>query len=56
MNQCESYANSSKDLGFGIELKLTKRLITQYDWSYPNIETNRGRKVSIDFCHKGGSC
>ncbi|MGI2170346.1 sensor histidine kinase [Shewanella sp. MF05960] len=54
INQCESHANSSEDLGFGLGLELTTRLITQYDWPYQNIETNRGRKVSVDFCHKSG--
>ncbi|GGP45219.1 hypothetical protein GCM10009347_10850 [Shewanella algicola] len=49
INQCESYSNNSEDLGFGLGLELTTRLIKQYDWQYQNIETNRGRKVSIDF-------
>ncbi|MBB1380858.1 sensor histidine kinase [Shewanella sp. 11B5] len=48
-NQCKSYANSFEELGFGLGLELTTRLISQYDWDYQNIDTNRGRKVSIDF-------
>ncbi|GGB77127.1 sensor histidine kinase [Shewanella inventionis] len=49
INQCDSYASSNEDLGFGLGLELTTRLISQYHWQYQNIETNRGRKVSIDF-------
>jgi hypothetical protein len=36
-------------LGFGLGLELTTRLIEQYDWDYQHIDTNYGRKVSIDF-------
>ncbi|MEZ8184882.1 histidine kinase dimerization/phospho-acceptor domain-containing protein [Shewanella sp. 5S214] len=48
-NQCDSYADSFEELGFGLGLELTTRLITQYDWDYQNLDTNRGHKVSIDF-------
>ncbi|WP_418357999.1 MULTISPECIES: sensor histidine kinase [Shewanella] len=49
INQSQAYTSSSDDLGFGLGLELTTRLIAQYDWPYQNIETNRGRKVTIDF-------
>ena len=38
-----------EELGFGLGLELTERLIVQYGWYYENIETASGRKVKIIF-------
>ncbi|MEZ9470815.1 sensor histidine kinase [Vibrio lentus] len=37
------------ELGFGLGLELTERLLTQYDWQYQNQEQAGGRKVQVDF-------
>ncbi|GLS91029.1 hypothetical protein GCM10007916_20970 [Psychromonas marina] len=38
------------ELGFGLGLKLTERLVKQYGWSYSNIATDTGHNVVINFC------
>ena len=37
------------ELGFGLGLELTERLLAQYDWQYHNQEQAGGRKVQVDF-------
>ncbi|MEZ9313952.1 sensor histidine kinase [Vibrio lentus] len=37
------------ELGFGLGLELTERLLAQYDWQYYNQEQAGGRKVQVDF-------
>ena len=49
INQSDSGQDHSEDLGFGLGLELTTRLIEHYDWDYQNVETSSGRKVTIDF-------
>ncbi|WP_350431924.1 HAMP domain-containing sensor histidine kinase [Shewanella sp. H8] len=49
INESDSGHHHSEELGFGLGLELTTRLINHYDWDYQNIETNSGRKVTINF-------
>ncbi|MEL0659579.1 HAMP domain-containing sensor histidine kinase [Psychromonas arctica] len=37
------------ELGFGLGLELTERLIQHYDWKYKNVATDDGHYVEIDF-------
>jgi signal transduction histidine kinase len=48
-NQCNSDTFDAEDLGFGLGLELTKRLITQYEWHYQYTSLGSGRKVSVVF-------
>lgn len=40
---------STQDLGFGLGLELTERLVKQYGWHYENKQTLSGRSVLIEF-------
>lgn len=40
---------NENELGFGLGLELTQRLVVQYGWYYQNIQTPAGRKVKINF-------
>ncbi|CAH1594878.1 Histidine kinase [Vibrio jasicida] len=40
---------STQDLGFGLGLELTERLVNQYGWHYENKQTPSGRSVLIEF-------
>ncbi|TEW54582.1 HAMP domain-containing histidine kinase [Psychromonas sp. RZ22] len=41
--------NNQDELGFGLGLELTKRLVQHYGWKYKNIATDNGHYVEIDF-------
>ncbi|GEM79554.1 sensor histidine kinase [Vibrio superstes] len=49
VNRDDSKAEESSDLGFGLGLELTERLVQQYGWYYENIDTDEGHKVEIHF-------
>ncbi|WOT04200.1 sensor histidine kinase [Shewanella youngdeokensis] len=40
------------ELGFGLGLELTQRLVKHYGWHYKNVCTDNGHYVEIDFCTK----
>lgn len=46
----EQMGNQIKDeLGFGLGLELTKRLVQHYGWQYSNVYSNNGHYVEVDF-------
>lgn len=49
VNRDEGEIDSQDQLGFGLGLELTNRIIRQYDWSYETIDSLNGREVTIDF-------
>ena len=50
INDIEKTENQLKnELGFGLGLELTERLIQHYDWQYKNVATDDGHYVEIDF-------
>ncbi|MGO1298671.1 MAG: sensor histidine kinase [Vibrio sp.] len=42
----------TEELGFGLGLELTNRIIQQYDWHYEAEDDQYGRKVTIDFAKR----
>ncbi|KJY93624.1 histidine kinase [Vibrio neptunius] len=48
-NDNVSQGDGEKELGFGLGLELTERLIKQYSWYYNNTPTASGRLVEIHF-------
>ncbi|WP_351122015.1 hypothetical protein [Shewanella sp. T24-MNA-CIBAN-0130] len=48
-NHCDSSAYDADDLGFGLGLELTQKLIAQYGWYYHHTDMGSGRKVSVVF-------
>ncbi|GAD88269.1 putative two-component histidine kinase [Vibrio halioticoli NBRC 102217] len=44
--------DNQHDLGFGLGLQLTDRLIKQYGWYYKNETLSDGRRVEIHFDHQ----
>ncbi|WP_375748360.1 sensor histidine kinase [Vibrio sp. HN007] len=51
INSDVSENKAAEDLGFGLGLELTEKLISKYGWRYTSIEKPCGREVSISF-HK----
>ncbi|MGR5063878.1 sensor histidine kinase [Photobacterium sp. DNB22_13_2] len=49
INKNHSAQHTADDLGFGLGLELTERLIKQYGWQYDSIELESGRKVRVQF-------
>jgi len=50
IGQIEKTENQLKnELGFGLGLELTERLIQHYDWQYKNVATEDGHYVEINF-------
>lgn len=49
VNQNLPDASRSDDLGFGLGLELTERLIEQYKWKYESTELASGKKVIVNF-------
>ncbi len=48
---CEqSVGDTQEQLGFGLGLELTHRIIRHYNWSFHTEEYEQGRDVRIDFC------
>ena len=41
--------NADNELGFGLGLKLTERLVHHQNWAYKKVETTNGYQVEIDF-------
>jgi len=41
--------SDSQELGFGLGLELTQRLVEHYGWQYTNTANNSGHHVEIDF-------
>ncbi|KFI10387.1 histidine kinase [Vibrio sp. B183] len=48
-NHNVSQGDGEEELGFGLGLELTERLISQYGWYYDNSATNSGRRVELHF-------
>ena len=48
-NHNVSQGDGEEELGFGLGLELTERLINQYGWYYDNSATNSGRRVELHF-------
>ncbi|AIW19152.1 HAMP domain-containing histidine kinase [Vibrio coralliilyticus] len=48
-NHNVSQGDGGEELGFGLGLELTERLISQYGWYYDNSATNSGRRVELHF-------
>ncbi|NRF30320.1 sensor histidine kinase [Vibrio coralliilyticus] len=48
-NHNVSQGDGEDELGFGLGLELTERLISQYGWYYDNSATNSGRRVELHF-------
>jgi signal transduction histidine kinase len=46
-NNCDSTAFDADDLGFGLGLELTQKLIAQYGWYYHHKDMGSGRKVTV---------
>ena len=50
INNQELVENQIKnELGFGLGLELTERLVSHYDWQYKNVSTANGHYVEINF-------
>ncbi|WP_068713220.1 sensor histidine kinase [Vibrio tritonius] len=49
VNRDAGEVDSQDQLGFGLGLELTNRIIRQYDWSYDTLDSANGREVTIDF-------
>lgn len=49
VNQDTTDTPESGELGFGLGLELTERLITQYKWEYESTELKAGKKVTVNF-------
>tara|TARA_R110001583_G_scaffold191907_1_gene357765 strand:- start:1676 stop:2965 length:1290 start_codon:yes stop_codon:yes gene_type:complete len=41
--------NSYDNLGFGLGLNLTKRIVNQYQWQYHNVDISGGKSVTVTF-------
>ncbi|WFB46372.1 sensor histidine kinase [Vibrio coralliilyticus] len=48
-NHNVSQGDGEEELGFGLGLELTERLINQYGWYYDNSATDSGRRVELHF-------
>ncbi|MDE3896601.1 MULTISPECIES: sensor histidine kinase [Vibrio] len=48
-NHSVSQGDREEELGFGLGLELTERLINQYGWFYDNSTTDLGRRVELHF-------
>ncbi|NOH63161.1 HAMP domain-containing sensor histidine kinase [Vibrio sp. RE88] len=48
-NHNVSQGDREEELGFGLGLELTERLINQYGWYYDNSATDLGRRVELHF-------
>ena len=49
LNINEADEERNDELGFGLGLELTERLVGQQGWGYTNKETGAGRRVVIEF-------
>jgi len=49
INQNVDGTNEDNNLGFGLGLELTERLLSQYNWQYQNKSLDTGREVYVDF-------
>ncbi|MFA0567990.1 MAG: sensor histidine kinase [Vibrio gallaecicus] len=49
INQNVDGTNEDNNLGFGLGLELTERLLSQYHWKYQNKSLDTGREVYVDF-------
>ncbi|NOH98828.1 HAMP domain-containing sensor histidine kinase [Vibrio sp. 99-70-13A1] len=49
INQNIDGTKEDHNLGFGLGLELTERLLNQYNWQYQNTELETGREVQVDF-------
>ncbi len=47
VNQNREHIDSQDDLGFGLGLALTERLVERYGWTYDVEEKTNGRKVTL---------
>ncbi|MGF1681279.1 sensor histidine kinase [Photobacterium minamisatsumaniensis] len=47
VNHSYNSPHEQDDLGFGLGLELTQRLITQYGWQYQTIKSNDGWRVDV---------
>lgn len=45
----EAELDAQNDLGFGLGLELTERLVKHYGWQYTNIAKSNGHYVEINF-------
>jgi signal transduction histidine kinase len=51
-NENKQITDGSDNLGFGLGLELTERIIRHYHWQYTVVEHDNGREVSIDLAQK----
>lgn len=49
LNQSTKWDSEQNNLGFGLGLELTERIIQQHGWRYKNRTIDNGHDVSIDF-------
>ncbi len=54
-NQNMTSSQTSDELGFGLGLELTARLVQHYGWQYQNVITSNGHYVEINFCSDANS-
>jgi signal transduction histidine kinase len=52
INENEHPTEGRDNLGFGLGLELTERIISHYHWQYSVVEHSNGREVSIDLTQK----
>lgn len=52
MNHNFATGEQTEELGFGLGLELTNRIIQQYDWYYEVHDNESGREVTIDFSQR----
>jgi len=48
-NHNVSQGDNEEELGFGLGLELTERMINQYGWSYETLAIESGRRVELQF-------
>lgn len=54
VNQNREHIDSQDDLGFGLGLALTERLVERYGWTYNVEEKTNGRRVTLVLPYEEG--